>query len=148
MTYIYLPNLGTILYSRRSLVISSRWEWGGLKHPFFCHSQPHYHQLLPCLCETCWLEHKRGQTNNARITPKSSHHTCEHRATQFVPPTETLQQKEGKWGVMAMSTLTESSAWTPKHTNACRDFQGLSNHQCHSQCDTVILTQAAINENI
>lgn len=43
---------------------------------------------------------------------------------------------------------TESSAWTPEHRDACRDFHGLSNHQCHSQRDLVSLTQAAINENI
>lgn len=42
--------------------------------------------------------------------------------------------------------VTESSPWTPKHADACRAFHGLSDHQRHSQCDMVLLTQAALGE--
>lgn len=74
-TYIYLPNLVTVPYSSSLVTSKQQMGVGGQKCPSFCHSPPHYHHLLPCLGEICWLEHKDKPA--VPESPKSSHPTCD-----------------------------------------------------------------------
>lgn len=55
-----------LFFTAAELVISSRWKE---REGSILSFSAHYCQLLPCLCEICWLEHKRRQANIARATP-------------------------------------------------------------------------------